>query len=160
MTGDLDYGARFQELDKKLGRVRILALLAFLVGAGGFAYGLSQRNEEMTEGRLFTARDERGQVRALLGLSNDGVGLTMYDSTGQIRLDLGLAPGGVPGLVMFSPRGEPVATINLIEGRIPVIRLTNVADSIRVLVQPRTPGAVEVQAPERPDTMFARSPRK
>jgi hypothetical protein len=95
----------------------------------------------------------------MFGVSPDGVGLTMYDSTGQMRLDLGIAPGGVPGLLMLTPKGEPVATLNLIDGRVPVIRLTNVAESTRVLVQPRgSGGPIDVQSPRRPDTMIARSP--
>jgi hypothetical protein len=148
------------DLERKLGRVRILALLAFLVGAGGFAWGLVERTPAVNEGRLWLARDEQGRVRGMFGVAPDGVGLTLYDSTGQMRLDLGVAPGGVPGLIMLSPKGEPVATINLIEGRIPVIRLTNSAESTRVVLQPRAGAALQVQSPERPDTMIARSPRR
>jgi hypothetical protein len=153
--------SRLALLERKLARVRILALLAFLVGAGGLAWGLFEQGSAVRDGQLWLARDDAGRIRGMFGVSADGVGLTLYDSTGQMRLDLGVAPGGVPGLLMLSAKGEPVATLNLIEGRVPLIRLTNVAESTRVLVQPKAGGAgLEVQAPRRPDTMIARSPRQ
>jgi hypothetical protein len=93
----------------------------------------------------------------MLGVSNDGVGLTMYDSSGQMRLDVGIAPGGVPGLLMMSNRGEPVAALNLIDGAIPTLRLTNVAEKARIEMVPRAgQPALILKQPEPPDTVMAR----
>ncbi len=83
----------------------------------------------------------------------------MYDSTGQMRLDVGIAPGGVPGILLMSRSGEPVATLNLVDGTVPTLRLTNVAESTRIEMTPRAgTSPISMRAPGRPDTMVARRP--
>jgi hypothetical protein len=153
--------SRLRRLEQHLARVRVLAWLAFLVGVGGIAWGwYAESKADVTIGRLWIAKDRQGRLRAMFGVSNDGVGLTMYDSTGQMRLDLGIAPGEVPGLLMLSPRGEPVATLNLIDGKVPTLRLTSPAETTRVELRPRSTGDVlVVKGPARPDTAIARRPR-
>ena len=100
-------------IEQRLGRLRVITLLSFAVAVGSLAYALMEKSGAVQDGRLWQARDESGRVRGVFGVSADGVGLTMYDSTGQMRLDVGIAPGGVPGILLMSKSGEPVATLNL-----------------------------------------------
>ncbi len=146
-------------IEQRLGRLRVITLLSFVVAVGALAYSLMEKSGTVQDGRLWQARDESGRVRGVFGVSADGVGLTMYDSTGQMRLDVGIAPGGVPGILLMSKTGEPVATLNLVDGAIPTLRLTNVAESTRIELTPRagTP-PISIRAPGRPDTMVARRP--
>ncbi len=146
-------------IEQRLGRLRIISLLSFVVAAGALAYALFDRTSPVQDGQLWQARDASGRVRGVFGVSADGVALTMYDSTGQMRLDIGIAPGGVPGILLLSKTGEPVATLNLVGGTVPTLRLTNVAESTRVVVTPRAgaPG-ISVGMPGRPDTSIARRP--
>ncbi len=138
-----DVRESLRALEAKLKRVRILAWLAVVVAAGSLAWGLLGSGTSIAEGKMWLVRDEQQRVRAMFGVSESGVGLTMYDSTGQMRLDLGLAPNGGPGLLLISPKGEPVATINLNTDAVPTLRLTDVASGVRVEVSPR-PGATPV----------------
>jgi hypothetical protein len=153
--------SRLAAVEQRLARVRVLAWLGFLVAVAGIAGAwYAESKSDVSVGRLWIAKDSQGRLRAMFGVSNDGVGLTMYDSTGQMRLDLGIAPGEVPGFLMLSSRGEPVATLNLIEGRVPTLRLTNPADTTRVELRPRSGGdALVVKSPRVPDTTIARRPR-
>jgi hypothetical protein len=97
----------------------------------------------------------------MLGITADGVGLTMYDSSGQMRLDLGLAPGGIPGLVLLSPRGEPVATLNLNQQGVPTLRLSDFVQRTRLDLGPGGDHPPVVASPtEPPDTLIARGPRR
>ena len=157
---DQDITARLAGLELRLARVRWIALLAFGVAAGAMGWGLLARADRITEGQMWIAKDAGGVVRAMFGVSADGVGLTMYDSTGQMRLDVGIAPGGSPGILLLSKHGEPVATLNVTDGTVPTLRLTSVADSVRVEVAPRTGDPVRVRPRERPDTMTARQPHQ
>lgn len=147
-------------IEQRLGRLRVISLLSFAVAAGALAYALLDRTAAVQDGKLWQARDASGRVRGVFGVSADGVGLTMYDSTGQMRLDVGIAPGGVPGILLLSKTGEPVATLNLVGGSVPTLRLTNVAESTRIVMTPRV-GAPPIQlgTPGRPDTLIARRPR-
>lgn len=154
-----DLEARLATLERRAARLRVVALLAVLLAAATPAVLLLQREPVLAEGRLWLARDEGGRVRAMLGVTADGVGLTMYDSTGQMRLDLGLAPGGVPGLILLSPQGEPVATLNLLQDGTPTLRLTDYADRQRVELRPEAPAGIRGE-PQPPDTMIARRPAR
>jgi hypothetical protein len=153
--------SRLSALEQRLARVRLLAWLGFLVAAASIAGAwYAESKADVSVGRLWIAKDSQGRLRAMFGVSNDGVGLTMYDSVGRMRLDLGIAPGEVPGLMMVSSRGEPVATLNLIDGRVPMLRLNNPAETTRVELAPRSRGdALVVKPPPTPDTVFARRPR-
>jgi hypothetical protein len=156
-----DLETRLRRLEVGVSRLRITVLLAFATAAGALAWGMFERRDPVVEGRLWIARDSSGTVRGMFGLSNDGVGLTMYDSTGQMRLDVGIAPGGTPGILLLSKRGEPVASLNLTDGRVPILRMSNVADSVRLEVSPRgNRPPIVVQGRERPDTSIARGPRR
>lgn len=138
-------------IEQRLGRLRVISLLSFVVAAGALAYALFDRTAAIQEGQLWQARDASGRVRGVFGVSADGVGLTMYDSTGQMRLDVGIAPGGVPGILLLSKTGEPVATLNLVDGTVPTLRLTNVAESTRIEMTPRAGVApIVVGTPRRP----------
>jgi hypothetical protein len=151
---------RLELVERRLRRLRIVAMLAFILAAVTAMISLIPRGAAIQDGRLWIARDSAGRVRAMFGVSGDGVGLTMYDSTGQMRLDLGIAPGNVPGLVMLSRRGEPVATLNLTSDGSPTLRLTNLQMPSRVEVT-AAPGrqALTVQPPTPPDTVIARRPQ-
>lgn len=149
--------ARLALLERRAARLRILALLAVLLAAATPAWLLSRSDPGLVEGRLWMVRDQGGRVRAIFGVTADGVGLSMYDSTGQMRLDLGLAPGGVPGLLLLSPRGEPVAALNLQQDGGPALRLTDFGARQRIELRPDGRGVVRME-PEPPDTMIARQP--
>lgn len=123
-------------LELKLKRVRILALLAFAVAAGALAWGLFERDLPIAEARMWQVRDAQHRVRAMFGVSEGGVGLTMYDTSGQIRLDVGLAPNGGPGLVLLSSSGGAVATLNLTRDGVPSLRLANPGDQTRIQLSP------------------------
>ncbi len=156
---DQDITARLAGLELRLARLRLIALLAFAVAAAAMGWTLMARGDRITEGQMWVAKDAAGVVRGMFGVSGDGVGLTMYDSTGQMRLDVGIAPGGVPGLMLLSKHGEPVVTLNVTNGTAPTLRLTNMADSLRIEVSPRAgQPPVRLQGRERPDTMVARRP--
>lgn len=152
---------RLELVERRLRRVRILALLSFLLAAVVAGVALSAKPAAIQEGRLWIARDSAGRVRGIFGVTQDGVALTMYDSTGQMRLDLGIAPGNVPGLIMISKRGEPVATLNLASDGSPTLRLTNPSVPSRVEVS-AAPGRepVTAQRPTPPDTVIARRPQR
>lgn len=152
-----DLEARLALLERRAARLRILALLAVLLAAATPAWLLTRADPAMTESRLWMARDQGGRVRAIFGVTADGVGLSMYDSTGQMRLDLGLAPGGVPGLLLLSPRGEPVAALNLQQDGGPTLRLTDYGTRQQVELRPDGRGPVRME-PQPPDTMIARQP--
>jgi hypothetical protein len=157
MNDPADLARRVAAMEVRLSRLRAISLLSFGVAAGALGWGLMQRADPVTEGQLWIAKDGAGRVRGLFGVSGDGVGLTMYDSTGQMRLDLGIAPGGVPGLLLLSKRGEPVAAVNVPDGGVPTIRLTNLGEETRVDIVPSASAtAVRVQGPVQPDTMIAR----
>jgi hypothetical protein len=128
--------ARLATLERRAGRLRVVALLAVGLAAVTPAWLLLRGEPPLSEGRLWLARDEVGRVRAMFGVTADGVGLTMYDSTGQLRLDLGLAPGGVPGLILLSPRGEPVAAVNLTQDGTPLFRLSDYRSRTRLELRP------------------------
>jgi len=149
-----DLASRVSVLEQRHARLRLLAWLGVLVGAGSLTWGLIGANSEVSEGRLWLARDGQGRVRAMLGVSNDAVGLSMYDSTGKLRLDVGVAPGGVPGLLLLSSQGEPVATLN-VSASGPTLRLVRPAESTRVEL---TPSAVPLSVVRRgqPDTQAVR----
>lgn len=152
--------ARLALMEQRLNRLRILAWLAVLVAGASLAWGLFEGNDPITEGQLWVAKDPEGRVRGMFGVTNDGIGLTMYDSTGQMRLDVGIAPGGVPGILLLSKQGEPVAALNLVEGSVPTLRLTNVAERARIEIIPRAGQApVTLREPGQPDTMTARRTR-
>jgi hypothetical protein len=110
-------------LEKRLGRLRILTLVAFALGAGAVAALLLRQPPAIQEGSLWMARDDQGRVRGTFGVSQTGVGLTMYDTTGRLRLDLGLSPGAIPGLVLITPEGETAAVLNLTERGMPALRM-------------------------------------
>ena len=148
-------------IEQRLGRLRIISLLSFALAAGSLAYALMDKTGPVQDGQLWQARDASGRVRGVFGVSTDGVGLTMYDTTGQMRLDVGIAPNGVPGILLLSKIGQPVATLNLVDGSVPTLRLTNVAESTRIVMTPRIGTApLSVSLPGRPDTMIARRPRR
>jgi len=128
--------ARLATLERHVARLRVLAWLGVVIGAGSLGWVFATADPPVREGRLWLIRDERGRVRAQLGVSSDGVGLTMYDSAGKLRLDVGVAPGGVPGLVLVSPEGVPVATMNASSSG-PTLRLVGAADTMRVELAPR-----------------------
>jgi hypothetical protein len=155
-----DIDARLATLERRLKRVRVLALLAALLAAATPAWLLTRPAQVIEESRLWMARDEAGRLRAMLGVTADGVGLTMYDSTGQMRLDVGLAPGGVPGLVLLTPRGEAAATLNLLQDGTPTLRLLDHGQRTRVELAPGTPPAGLRGEVGLPDTMIARRPRR
>lgn len=150
---------RLALLERRAGRLRVVAGLAVLLAAATPAWLLLRTTPPLEEGRLWVARDDGGRIRAMFGLTQDGVGLTMYDSTGQMRLDLGLAPGGIPGLVLLSPRGEPVATLNLLQDGTPTLRLSDFAQRARIELRPGSEAAVQRIEPPPPDTLIARRPR-
>jgi hypothetical protein len=153
MPDPFDPNDRLTTIERRLNRLRYLAWAGFLAAGGALAWGLYQRADPITEGQVWVAKDPSGRVRGMFGVSTDGVGLTMYDSTGQMRLDLGIAPGGVPGMILFSKGGEPVAALNLAEGSVPTLRLTNVPERVRVEVVPRAgQPAMIVREPPRPDS--------
>lgn len=155
-----EWESRLAVVEQRLGRLRVITLLAFATAAGALAWGMFQRRDPITEGRLWIARDSSGTIRGMFGVSNDGVGLTMYDSTGQMRLDVGIAPGGRPGILLLSRRGEPVATLSVTDSAVPVVRLSNVSDSVRLEIAPRNGQApVTVISPRPADTTVARHPR-
>ena len=135
-------------------------MLGFILAAVTAVLTLTPRGSAIQEARLWIARDSAGRARAMFGVTGDGVGLTMYDSTGQMRLDLGIAPGNVPGLMMLSRRGEPVATLNLTSDGSPTLRLTNSQMPSRVEVT-AAPGKqpLTAQPPIPPDTVIARRPQ-
>jgi len=112
--------ARLALLELRSTRLRWLTLLAVGLAAATPAWLLLRPDSGIAEGHLWLARDGSGRIRAMLGVTADGVGLTMYDSTGQMRLDAGLAPGGVPGVLLLSPKGEPAVTLNLQQDGTPV----------------------------------------
>jgi len=149
--------ARLALLEQRLGRLRMLVWLAVLVAGASLAWGLFEGNDPISEGQLWVAKDPEGRVRGMFGVTNDGIGLTMYDSTGQMRLDVGIAPGGVPGILLLSKQGEPVAALNLVEGLVPTLRLTNVAERARIEIVPRAgQPSVVLKEPGQPDTLVAR----
>ncbi|MBL8986151.1 MAG: hypothetical protein JNJ80_07765 [Gemmatimonadetes bacterium] len=149
--------ARLALLEQRLGRLRMLVWLAVLVAGASLAWGLFEGNDPISEGQLWVAKDPEGRVRGMFGVTNDGIGLTMYDSTGQMRLDVGIAPGGVPGILLLSKQGEPVAALNLVEGLVPTLRLTNVAERARIEIVPRAgQPPVVLKEPGQPDTLVAR----
>lgn len=149
--------ARLALLEQRLGRLRMLVWLAVLVAGASLAWGLFEGNDPISEGQLWVAKDPEGRVRGMFGVTNDGIGLTMYDSTGQMRLDVGIAPGGVPGILLLSKQGEPVAALNLVEGLVPTLRLTNVAERARIEIVPRAgQPPVVLKEPGQPDTLMAR----
>ncbi|MDX2056491.1 MAG: hypothetical protein SFV24_01710 [Gemmatimonadales bacterium] len=149
--------ARLALLEQRLARLRMLVWLAVLVAGASLAWGLFEGNDPIAEGQLWVAKDPEGRVRGMFGVTNDGIGLTMYDSTGQMRLDVGIAPGGVPGILLLSKQGEPVAALNLVEGLVPTLRLTNVAERARIEIVPRAgQPPVVLKEPGQPDTLMAR----
>jgi hypothetical protein len=148
-------------LERRAGRLRVLGLMATALAAATPAWLLLAGDAPLQEGQLWMARDGAGRVRAMLGITADGVGLTMYDSSGQMRLDLGLAPGGIPGLVLLSPRGEPVATLNLNQQGVPTLRLSDFVRRTRLDLGPGGDHPPVVASPtEPPDTLIARGPRR
>lgn len=154
---DLDVlTTRLAVLETRLSRLRVVALLAFGVAVAALGYALLAQSPAITEGRLWLAKDAEGRTRAMFGVTNDGVALTMYDSTGQMRLDVGLTQSGVPGLVMLTNRGEPALTLNLSEGTGPTVRMTNSAENARIEIAPRQVGAIQVGPTVPPDTSIAR----
>lgn len=157
---DQELASRLTAIELRMTRLRMIALLSFAVAAVALGWGLLARADRITEGQMWIAKDEAGVIRGMFGVSADGVGLTMYDSTGQMRLDVGLAQGGSPGIILLSKHGEPVATLNMTEGTAPTLRLTNIADSVRLEVGPRPGEPIRLRARERPDTMVARRPRR
>ncbi|MCC7132849.1 MAG: hypothetical protein IT352_09395, partial [Gemmatimonadales bacterium] len=74
--------ARLALLEQRLGRLRMLVWLAVLVAGASLAWGLFEGNDPISEGQLWVAKDPEGRVRGMFGVTNDGIGLTMYDSTG------------------------------------------------------------------------------
>ena len=155
---DQELASRLTAIELRMSRLRLITLLSFAVAAAALGWGLMARADRIVEGQMWIARDAAGVVRGMFGVSADGVGLTMYDSTGQMRLDVGLAQGGSPGIIMLSKHGEPVATLNMTEGTVPTLRLSNIADSLRLEIGPRREEPVRLRARERPDTMVARRP--
>ncbi len=148
-------GDRIAGLERRLVRLRMLCWLGLVVATGSFAWALRTEPGGVTDGRLWLARDEAGRVRGMFGVTNDAVALTMYDSTGQLRLDVGLAPNAAPGMLMRSAGGDPVAMVTVNDAGIPIVRLTNGAERLRLEVAPR-PGATVVVtgAANRPDTIL------
>jgi hypothetical protein len=140
---------RLATLERRASRLRVLALLAVALAAVTPASLLLRGEPTLSEGRLWLARDETGRLRAMFGVTTDGVGLTMYDSTGQLRLDLGLAPGGVPGLILLSERGEPVATLNLAQDGNPVLRLADFRQRTRLEMRAATGTTTAPLAPDK-----------
>ncbi|MEO8450261.1 MAG: hypothetical protein ABI647_10750 [Gemmatimonadota bacterium] len=151
---------RLELVERRLRRLRIVAMLGFILAAITAARTLVPRESAVQEGRLWIAHDSAGRTRMMFGITGDGVGLTMYDSTGQMRLDLGIAPGNVPGLLMLSRRGEPVATLNLASDGSPTLRLTNpqVPSRVDLTAAPGRP-PLTMQPPTLPDTVIARRPQ-
>ncbi|MEZ4587783.1 MAG: hypothetical protein R2909_15440 [Gemmatimonadales bacterium] len=149
---------RLTTLERRASRLRWVALLAVILAAATPAWLLLGERPAIVESQLWMVRDSSGTVRALFGLTNDGVALTMYDSTGQVRLDLGLAPGGVPGLLLLSERGEPVAALNLRQEGRPVLRLSDFAARERIDLEPKGLVGLPPSEPTPPDTMIARQP--
>ncbi|MHB1327262.1 MAG: hypothetical protein ACYC2K_03595 [Gemmatimonadales bacterium] len=147
---------RLAVIEKRLARLRIVAMLSFGVAAGALAFALLRTADPIAEGRLWLAKDAEGRTRAMFGVTNDGVALTMYDSTGQMRLDVGLSQAGVPGMIMLTSRGEPALTLNLPEGTGPTVRMINAAENTRVEIAPRPSGAVQIGPMVPPDTSIAR----
>jgi len=139
-----DLAARVTLLERRSARLRILAWFGVVAGAGGLAWGIVGADSGVTEGRLWLARDQQGRVRAMFGVSADAVGLSMYDSSGKMRLDVGVAPGGVPGLLLLSSNGEPVATLNAPASG-PTLRLVRPAESTRVELTPSAAPLVVVK---------------
>lgn len=157
MEDSADLTLKLATIEKRVARLRIFTWTAFALAGAALAWGMFERRSPITEGQLWVSRDSEGRMRAMFGVSNDGVALTMYDSTGQMRLDVGIAPGGVPGIMMLSSRGEPVASLNLIEGSIPTLRLTNVAEKARIQLEPRAgQPPLTLREPGVPDTVLAR----
>lgn len=147
-------------LETRLGRLRLFAQVAFLLAAASMAWGVSRYQPATTGPAVWEARDAGGRLRAVLGLAGDGVGLTMYDSMGQMRLDLGLSPSGVPGLLLVSPRGEPVATLNLAEDGSPLLRMVHPSKRSRMVLRPAADSTWVMRGPPvPPDTLLARRPR-
>jgi len=149
---------RLATLERRASRLRWVALLAVALAAATPAWLLLGERSPIVESKLWMVRDSSGTVRALFGLTNDGVALTMYDSTGQVRLDLGLAPGGVPGLLLLSERGEPVAALNVRQEGRPVLRLSDYGARERIDLEPKGLTGLPPTEPTPPDTMIARQP--
>jgi hypothetical protein len=150
---------RVAQLEQRLSRLRILALLTVVIAAIAPAWLLLAAPSGIAESKLWMVRDSAGTVRALFGLTRDGVALTMYDSTGQIRLDVGLAPDGTPGVLLLSDRGEPTAALNLRHGGRPTLRLSDYATRERMDLDPTGLSGPPPSAASPPDTMIARQPR-
>ncbi len=147
---------RLAVLETRLGRLRIVAMLSFGVAAGALGVALLRTADPITEGRLWLAKDADGRTRAMFGVTNDGVALTLYDSTGQMRLDVGLSQAGVPGLIMLTNRGEPALTLNLSDEAGPTVRMVNSAENSRLDIAPRPGGAIQSGPMVPPDTSIAR----
>ncbi|MBX3145622.1 MAG: hypothetical protein KF785_02535 [Gemmatimonadales bacterium] len=154
---DLDrLSSRLAVLETRISRLRVVAMLSFGVAATAVGLTLRGQSDTIVEGRLWLAKDDQGRTRAMFGVTNDGVALTMYDSTGQMRLDVGLTQHGAPGLVMLTNRGEPALTLNLSEGSGPTVRMIDPAAQTRLELGPRLPGATQFGPTVPPDTSIAR----
>ena len=114
----IDVQARLDRLEASLRRTRFtltaVILAALLTLAGGSL--LATASSDTITARAFRLTDAQGRVRALLGMTPDGPGLSLLDEQGEVRAGLSVNSDG-PGLVFADEQGKVRAGLAVHQGR-------------------------------------------
>lgn len=123
----------------------VLAMLALIagtlggVGASHFFWGQAALAESAPQhhkilvAEEFRLVDDKGRIRASLGMSGGGAGMLLYDRTGQFRAMLMLAPEeGEPVLSLADKDGVHRATVGIRTKETPYLALRDNNGKIRL----------------------------
>ena len=118
---------RLENMERELGRLKrrarwLLGVMLLMVGV--FAIGFFEttasklraqgagREKEVRANKL-TLEDERGEVRASLGIFLDKPALTLFDKNGEVRAGLGVFKDG-PSLDLYDENGKYRAGLSIV----------------------------------------------
>jgi hypothetical protein len=106
---------RLERLERHNRRLRLGGALLLLGIVAGATMGQGRGPSHAVEAQRFVVKDARGKSRAVLGMSAEGPGLSLYDPDGNARAALALAGDNTSRLGFYDRQGKSRVVVDVQE---------------------------------------------
>ena len=127
--------ARLEKVERQNRRLRRAGIAVLVLAAAGLLMGQATPKARIVEAEGFFLKDEKGNIRALLGVNKvgpglEGPGLGLFDEKGKLRALLAVGKEG-PGLALFDKDDKPRIGLGIMVKDVPVLYLSDENGKVR-----------------------------